>query len=286
MHNFFSNKRLIVLMVALLASLGLISYSIMVRNNDNTPPVIQTIGNDVVGIGGRIVAAPGNWVKGGLNDIHDLLNTYQENRKLEAEVEDLAQTKVRLSTVQRENKALKAQLKLNGTLTDYSQISAAVMLRSPTDWRNIMVINKGSGAGVKKNMPVMAGSGLVGRVVEVNRTNSKVEMLTTDNKAANRFAAQISTSAGNLIEGVITSYKTTSGDLVMSQLNTNKTIKTGDKVITSGLGGSTPKGLLIGTVASVQKDDYGLANTVTVKPAANFADISVVTVIARKIEGE
>lgn len=286
MHNFFSNKHLIVLMVALLLSMGLISYSIMVRNSDDTPPVIQTIGNDVVGIGGRIVAAPGNWVRGGLNDIHDLLDTYSENRKLKAEVEDLAQTKVRLATTQRENKALKAQLKLNGTLTDYTQISAAVMLRSPTDWRNIMVINKGAGAGVKKNMPVMAGSGLIGRVIEVNRTNAKVEMLTTDNKAANRFAAQITTKNGALVEGVITSYKTTSGDLVMSQLNTNKAIQRGDQVITSGLGGATPKGLLIGTVASVQKDDYSLANTVTIKPAANFSDVSVVTVIARTIEGD
>lgn len=284
MQKFFSNKRLIVLMIALLTSIGLISYSIRVRSDDNQPAFIQTLGNDVVGIGARIVSAPGHWLKDGLDDVNDLLNTYSENKRLKAEVEDMAQTKVQAQTLKRENAALKQQLKLNATLTDYSQISASVMLRSPTNWRNIVVINKGKGAGVKKNMPVMAGSGLIGRVIEVNATNAKVEMLSTDDKSANRFAAQIEVSSGDPVSGVITGYQEKTGYLILGQLNTNKNIKKGDKVITSGLGGSTPEGLFIGTVVAVEKDDYGLANTVYLKPAANMNNVSVVTVISRTFQ--
>ena len=286
MQKFFSNKKLIVLMVALLVSVGLMFTSMSVRNNKNTPPLVQQIGNDIVGIGGRIVAAPGNFIKGGLDDVNDLLNTYQENRLLKAQVADLAQTKVTNQTLQSENRALKKQLKLNATLTDYDQVPATVMMRSPSDWRNIVVINKGQGAGVAKGMPVMAGSGLVGRVVEVEKTNAKVEMMTTDNKSADRFAGQITTGEGSIVNGVISSYNAAKNQLVLGQVDTEDSIKKGQKVVTSGLGGSTPKGLLIGTVASVAKDDFGLANTVYVKPAANFNDLSVVTVIDRTIKGE
>lgn len=286
MQKFFSNKKLIVLMVALLVSVGLMFASMAVRNNRNTPPLVQQIGNDIVGIGGRIVAAPANFVKGGLDDVSDLLNTYQENRILKSKVSDLAQTKVTNQTLQAENRALKQQLKLNATLTDYAQIPATVMMRSPSDWRNIVVINKGQGAGVEKNMPVMAGSGLVGRVIEVEKTAAKVEMMTTDNKSADRFAAQITTSNGSIVNGVITSYNAKKNQLVLGQIDTEENIKKGQQVVTSGLGGSTPKGLLIGTVVSVAKDDFGLANTVYVKPAANFNDLSVVTVINRTIKGE
>ncbi|WP_390408261.1 rod shape-determining protein MreC [Lacticaseibacillus jixiensis] len=286
MNKFFSNKKLIVIMIAILCSLGLISYSVVVRDKRTTPPVFQELGNDVVGIGARIVSSPAQWVKGGLDDIDDLINTYSENKRLKAQIEDLAQTKVEAQTLKVENAALKKQLKLDGTLTDYTQINASVMLRSPTDWRNIVVINKGAGAGVKKNMPVLSGSGVVGRVVEVNNTNAKVEMLSTDNKAADHFAAQITLSSGATINGVITGYQAKTGYLIFGQLNTDKAIKKGQKVVTSGLGGATPKGLLLGTVETIKKDDYGLADTVYLKPAANLDDLSVVTVVARTIASQ
>lgn len=286
MQKFFSNKKLIVLMVALLVSMGLLFSSVVVRDNRAAPPLVQQLSNDVMGIAARIVAAPANWIRGGLDDINDLLNTYQENRQLKAQIDDLAQTKVTNQTLKKENAALKKQLKLNATLADYGQISASVMLRSPNDWRNLIVINKGSGAGVKKNMPVMAGSGLIGRVVEVAKTNAKVEMISTDNESADLFAAQINTGDGATVSGVITGYSKKRQQLILGQLNTEENVKKGQKVVTSGLGGSTPKGLFIGTVARVEKDDFGLANTVYVTPAADLDDISVVTVIERTIEGD
>lgn len=283
MNKFFSNKKLIVVMIALLLSLGLVSYSVAVRDKRSTPPVVQQLGNDVVGIGARIVTSPAQWIKGGLDDIDDLIDAYSENKTLKAQIEDLAQTKVQAQTLRRENTALKKQLKLDATLTDYTQINASVMLRSPSDWRNIVVINKGQGAGVKKNMPVMAGSGVVGRVIEVDKTSAKVEILSTDNKAADHFAAQVTTANGATINGVITGYQQKTGYLILGQLNTDKNIKKGQRVVTSGLGGATPKGLLLGTVETIKKDDYGLANTVYLKPAANLDDLSVVTVIARTV---
>lgn len=127
---------------------------------------------------------------------------------------------------------------------------------------------------------------MIGRVVEVNRTSSKVEMLSTANKSSDRIAAAVETKGEKEVNGIITGYDEKTGDLILGELNTDTAIKKGDEVVTSGLGGMTPKGLLIGKVASVKKDDYGLANTVYLDPAANLNDVTVVTVISRTIKGD
>lgn len=284
MQKFFSNKRLIVLMVALLVCVGLVSVSVMVRDKKSTPPVVQQIGNDAVGIVATVTDAPANAINNGLDDIANLMNTYSENERLKSQLDSLAQTKVRNQALQRENKQLKKELKLNATLTDYDTVTAAVKSRSATDWRNMIILDKGSVSGLKKNMPVMSDKGIIGRIVEVNQTNSKVELISTDNNAANRFAAQL-VAHNKTVNGVISGYKTASGELIMGQMSTDVTVPKGTKVYTSGLGGRTPKGLLIGTVTSVKKDDYGLANTVYLKPAGNLNDVSVVSVIRRTIGG-
>lgn len=285
MQKFFSNKRLIVLMVALLVCVGMISASVFVRNKKSTPPVIQQVGNDAVGLVGTLIDTPANAINNGLDDLANLLNTYSENEQLKKQLDDLAQTKVQNQVLKRENKQLKEELELNATLTDYETIDAAVKSRSADNWRSTLIINKGQVAGITKNMPVMSAQGLIGRVVEVNKTNAKVELISTDNDAANRFAAQVNVG-GQTINGVITGYKIATSELIMGQMTTDKTVPKGTKVYTSGLGGLTPKGLLIGTVTGVKKDDYGLANTVYLKPAGNLNDVSVVSVVHRTVEGD
>lgn len=285
MQKFFSNRKLIIVLIAIIISMGLMAFSVSVRNSDKTPPLIQRFGNDVVGVADRIVALPVNGVKNSFSSVSNLINTYEENTKLKAQLDDLAQTKTRANTLKAENKELKKQLNLDNTLTDYTKINAAVLTRSPANWQNNLVINKGSLAGIKKNMPVMAGSGLIGRVVEVNGTNSKVELVTTDNQSANRFAAEVVTANGTA-NGIMTGYDKQSRQLKMGQLNTDAKIKVGDTVQTSGLGGLTPRGLYIGKVSKVKHDNYGLASSLTVKPAVNLDDFTVVTVIKRQLAGD
>lgn len=285
MQKFFSNRKLIIVMIVIIISMGLMAFSVSVRNSEKTPPLVQRFGNDVVGVVDHVVALPANSIKGSFAAVSNLINTYEENGKLKAQLDDLAQTRTRANTLQSENKELKKQLKLDKTLTDYSQLNAAVLTRSPANWQNNLVINKGSLAGVKKNMPVMAGSGLVGRVVEVNGTNSKVELLTTDNQSANRFAAEIITNDGTA-NGIITGYNQATSQIKMGQLNSDAKIKVGDTVQTSGLGGLTPRGLYIGKVAKVKHDDYGLALSVLIKPAVDLDNFSVVTVIERQLVGD
>lgn len=278
MQKFFSNRRLVITVVILVVCFGLMGGSIAMRNRRSTPPLIQQFGNDIAGFADGIVAYPVNAVQGVADSVSGLMNAYTENRKLKQKVSELAQVKVRDQTLAKENKQLKAELKLKNSLTDYSTVSAAVMSRTPSSWQQQLVINKGQTSGIKKNMPVLSGGGLIGRVAEVNKTNSKVELLSDTSESSNRFSIVINGTDGKSVNGIITGYNARTNELIMGQVTSTAKIKKGAKVVTNGMGGITPKGLYVGKVSRIGKDDYGLAKKVYIKPATNFNEINIVTV--------
>lgn len=278
MQKFFSNRRLVITVVILVVCFGLMGGSIAMRNRRSTPPLIQQFGNDIAGFADGIVAYPVNAVQGVADSVSGLMNAYTENRELKQKVSELAQVKVRDQTLAKENKQLKAELKLKNSLTDYSTVSAAVMSRTPSSWQQQLVINKGQTSGIKKNMPVLSGGGLIGRVAEVNKTNSKVELLSDTSESSNRFSIVIDGTDGKSVNGIITGYNARTNELIMGQVTSTARIKKGAKVVTNGMGGVTPKGLYVGKVSRIGKDDYGLAKKVYIKPATNFNEINIVTV--------
>lgn len=278
MQKFFSNRRLVITVVILVVCFGLMGGSIAMRNRRSTPPLIQQFGNDIAGFADGIVAYPVNAVQGVADSVSGLMNAYTENRELKQKVSELAQVKVRDQTLAKENKQLKAELKLKNSLTDYSTVSAAVMSRTPSSWQQQLVINKGQTSGIKKNMPVLSGGGLIGRVAEVNKTNSKVELLSDTSESSNRFSIVINGTDGKSVNGIITGYNARTNELIMGQVTSTAKIKKGAKVVTNGMGGITPKGLYVGKVSRIGKDDYGLAKKVYIKPAMNFNEINIVTV--------
>lgn len=278
MRKFFSNRRLVMIVVGLVVAFGLMGGSVALRKKQATPPIIQQFGNDIVGLADAVVAYPVNTVANWVDDYQSLINTYEENKELKSQIATVAETKVRDQTLEKENKALKAELKMKSSMTDYTLISAAVITRTPSSWQKQVVINKGQSSGIKKNMPVMSGGSLIGRVTEVNKTNSKVELLSDTSESANRFAIQISGKNGKTVNGIITDYKSSTNELIMGQVTSKASITKGTKVYTSGMGGITPKGLYVGKVTRVGKDDYGLAKKVYIKPAADFNDLDIVSV--------
>ncbi|GAK47923.1 rod shape-determining protein MreC [Secundilactobacillus oryzae JCM 18671] len=282
MRRFFSNRRLVIIIVCVIICIALMNLSVVIRNKRSTPPLIQQFGNDIVGFADRVVALPVNGLQGTAEAISGLLNTYQENEKLKSQVEKLTQTQVRDETLSRENKQLKKELSLNSSLTDYSAVTAAVISRTPSSWQSQVIINKGQASGIKKNMPVLSGAGLVGRISEVNKTNSKVELISDNNDSANRFAIQITNGSGQTVNGVISEYDKEANRIVMGNVTSKTKLKKGDKVITSGLGGVTPKGLYVGTVETAGDDDYGLASKVVIKPAGDLSNLNIVTVAVAK----
>ena len=281
MKKFLQNKKLLSAFIIVVVILSVLGGSVSLRNRRNTPLLIQSLGNDVVALGTRIVDVPVGLVSGGLNSVHDILNTQEEDNHLKREVTNLGQTKARNSALEKENRQLKSALKLKDTLSGYTMVNASVISRSPDTWSDLLVINKGSSAGIKKNMAVMCDGGVIGRIVEANAASSKVELLTTTDESANRFSVQADAANGKTVHGIIT--VTSNNYLAFTQVVDSRKLKAGTRVYTSGMGGNSPKGLLIGTVTTTTRDSFGLSDQIRIKPAGDISDPSVVTVIERQV---
>lgn len=282
MKKFLKNKKLLTIFVLVILVLSMLSISVRLRNKRETPFLVQKIGNDTVSIVTRVVNWPINLVSNGVANVEDLFNTQAENDHLKKQIDNLAQTKARNSSLEAENTQLKQALELKKTLTDYTIINGSVIFRAADTWSDLLVIDQGSRAGVKKNMPVMSGKGVIGRVVEVNSTTSKVELITTTDKSTNKFAVEADAANGKKVHGVISVEG--NNQLAFTQVVDGQKLKKGTRVYTSGMGGLSPKGLLIGTVTKTTRDTFGLSDVVEIQPAGNLNDPSVVSVIKRKVE--
>ena len=131
-------------------------------------------------------------------------------------------------------------------------------------------------------MAVMSGGGVIGRLVEVNAASAKVELITTSDKSANRFAVEAQAVNGKKVHGIITVIG--NNTLAFTQAVDGKKLKRGTKIYTSGMGGNSPKGLLVGTIATTTHDTFGLSDLVKITPAGELNDPSVVTIIKRKVD--
>ncbi|AFT81379.1 MULTISPECIES: rod shape-determining protein MreC [Leuconostoc] len=282
MRKIFSSRTVVTIIIAVIVIVGLIAGSNWWAKRTNTPPFIQRFGNDLAGGVSRVIAMPTNAVGRTANSIGNLLDTFSENRDLKSKIDEYAQNKVRLQTIEEENASLKKQLKLQATLTDYKTVSAVTISRSPTTWQSQLVINKGLNSGLKKGMPVLAGAGIIGRISEVNTTNAKVALISDTSEEANRFAITIKGDDGD-VNGIVTNFNREKNQLIMGQVTSDNKIKKGDLVKTSGLGGIIPAGIFVGTVTSVTKDDYGLSKQINIEPAADLGNITTVVVAVSEI---
>lgn len=278
MKNILTSRRLVVAVIVAIVTIGVIVISSRAQNSQKEPSLPTRVVSDASGWVSSVVSSPVKAVSGGYEAVSGLLNTYKENQALTEKVDDLAQVKVQLQTLQAENRALKDQLQIENTLTDYKVVNAVVISRSPSNWQSQLIVNKGSNAGIKKGMSVMGSGGLIGRVSEVNTTNAKVELLSDDSQVADRFAIRVANKDGEVVDGIVTSFNQEKNLIVMGQITSDVALEKGDLVTTSGLGGVTPAGLYVGKVQKISQDDYGLSKKIYIKPATDFNNIPVVSV--------
>lgn len=283
MKNFFQNRKMLAAFGTVAVLAALLGSTVMLRNNLSAPLLIQRLGNDIVSVGSRIVSVPVSWFTDGIDSVKDLQNAADENSHLKNKVAELAQVEARNAALEKENKQLKAAAGIKKTLTGYTTTTASVISRSSDSWSEVLTIDKGKSSGLKKDMAVMSGGGVIGRILEVDAASSKVELITTTDSSANRFAVQATTDTGKVLHGIISVQS--NGTLTFTQASSSSKLKKGTKVYTSGLGGTSPKGLLIGTVAETTKDSFGLSDLIKIKPAGNLSDASVVTVVKRSVAG-
>ncbi|MFW3496866.1 MULTISPECIES: rod shape-determining protein MreC [Aerococcus] len=275
MRRFFENKKLIVLLVSVITSFSMIAYSIF--SQSQMPKPILWV-NDVTAVVGRFVSTPTNAMMRFTDSINDLMNTYEDNQRLKSQISSLEELEAQNEILQSENEELSALLDLQPSLVGKNVIASSVISRSPDTWLDSITIDVGTNSGIEENMSVMTESGLVGHVTEVSATSSKVQLLITENNQMKNVAVSIQTDDG-IVSGILSDYDEKTQELILKQVPNDAKVSEGNTVTTSGLGGVSPEGLIIGEVTSASSDNFGLSQSVKVKPAADFKDIRSVLVI-------
>ena len=218
----------------------------------------------------KVTAATIHGVTSIWQDYVDLRTLREENKRLQFEASTL---KRRLDQLQEQ--ALETQrLQRLLAMRDSSQaefLTARVVGKDATNWFKTILLDCGSREGVRRDQPVLAPNGLVGRVVEVTPTSARVQLLTDPVSAIGGLIQRTRVTgivSGNLGAGARVRYLPLMGDVVV-----------GEEVVTSGMGGVFPKGIPIGRIATVERKSGALFQEATLTPAVDLGRLEEVLIL-------
>ena len=165
---------------------------------------------------------------------------------------------------------------LDQNYADYKKVGAHVTANDSGNWFSSFTIDKGEQDGIKKDMNVMAGTGLVGIVTEVGPNWARVRSIIDD--SSNVSALILSTSDKCIVKGDLTLMN--DGKIRFEQLaNNGSEIKEGEQVVASHISSKYLQGILIGYVSEITTDANNLTRSGYITPAVDFQHLQEVLVI-------
>ena len=271
-------KFIITGIIALIIAI-LIIFSFTLKSNRKLNPVESFFKDSLLYVE-KVVTYPFNFVVNRVNDYNKLKDVKKENDTLKSSIDRITSIESENMELRREIDKLKEELDIDYTLTDYEYLNSTVISRNVGYWYNTITIDKGTYNGVEKDMVVINGKGLIGKVIRTTTFTSDVRLLTTSD-TNNKISVMISNGTYSLY-GLINGYDYNENLLEVEGISNTKDVNVGDYVYTSGLGGIFPSGILIGMVSEITTDSYDLAKIIKVTPSVDFTDINYVSILKRK----
>lgn len=214
-----------------------------------------------------------NKINNNEQEISEINSLKEENKSLREENSKLKESERELEILKSENNKLKDHLNLKNKYGDYTTVPGDVIERTYSNYDKIIVINIGKKDGIDVNMPVISESGLVGHVLSVTDNSAKVQTIVD---TGSTVSATISTAPESiLVKGTINNNQ----QIKATSIPADATILQGDAVITSGLGGIYPKGILIGTIKDIVNTKNQTDRYANIETATNFNTLQTVLVV-------
>lgn len=223
---------------------------------------------------GSAVAAPfgalGNIAQNATASSETLSELKKRNEELTAQVAELSEAQETAERLE----------KLVGLKSTYSLESTAARIIGSTGdaWTDSVIIDKGSASGFEVGMPVCSSGGVIGQIIEVSANTSAVRLITDDQSGVSAMIQ------GSRAQGVLQGQA--DGTLRLEYVVSDAEVATGDIVITSGIGGTFPKGLPLGTVASIDRAPNAVYYTIVVRAASSAESNEEVLVITSVSEDQ
>lgn len=209
----------------------------------------------------------------------NLVGLAERNRDLVERVSRLESSQASFEEQRRENERLRALLELN-SVSELKGVAASVVASEPSGWVKGIVVNKGTSHGVTEGMAVVHPQGVVGQVVSTGPNFSRV-LLMTDHASGVDALVQDGRARG-VVEGL------GSSSCELKYVAKESVVRVGDVVVTSGMDGVFPKGLIIGSVLRVAPETGTLLQRIDLKPAVDFSKLEEVLIVVgdRQQKGE
>ena len=211
------------------------------------------------------------------NDTKTKEQLIAENEALQAQVDELSTQITNIRLQQSELVTLRELYELDQTYADYEKTGAHVIARGTSNWFDTFTIDKGSEDGIKVNMNVIAGSGLVGIVTDVGKNYAVVRAIIDD--TSNVSGMIVSTTDTCIVSGSL-STMTDSNMILFSNLEDSENkVSVGDSVVTSNISDKYLPGILIGYVTEISDDSIQLTKSGKITPVVDFKHLQDVLVI-------
>ena len=199
-----------------------------------------------------------------------LVNVEKENRVLRRKVTELQEENRRMTEVKLANERLKQLLQFREE-TPLSMVGAEVIGQDPSSWFKSVTIDKGEKDGVKKGMAVICPGGIIGQILKTAPDYATVLLITDYNSAVDSIVQR--TRAKAIVEG------RGENRCQLKYLLRTEEVAVGDAIVTSGLGGNFPKGLMVGEVKKVDKKGHGVFQYAELAPSVDMTKLEEVFVI-------
>lgn len=206
------------------------------------------------------------------NDYVWLVDVAEENKELKDRVAKLEAKLVKYDEIAAQNNRLRAMVSMSETLPAYSAIGARVIAISTFPSSQVIRIDAGASDGVGVDDVVLSGAGLVGRITGVTGGYAEVQLLIDSRSSVDAIDKR--TRARGMIKG-----QGVDDVCLVDHVVRTADIKEGDLMLTSGVGGAFPPGLLVGKIVSVSSPKVGVFRKVLMKPSTDFSTLEEVLVI-------
>lgn len=199
-----------------------------------------------------------------------LVGIEEENRNLKKKIDDMKSQLISYQEGYFEAQRLRSLFALKDD-NDFDFVTARVIGRAQVALSQTIMINKGSADGLNAGQPVLAAPGLVGRIIDASWHSAKVLPLIDSNSNVDAIVQR------NRIQGIIRGAG--SRGCVLKYVSKTQDVREGDVIVSSGMGGVFPKGLMIGQVTHVDRQEAGLFLRINVTPAIDFSKVEEVSVV-------
>ena len=214
-----------------------------------------------------------------LSDKADLLTSKEtllaENKELQEKLNDLSYNNKILARENAELDNYRELYKLDKVYPDYPKVAANVIASENSNWFSKFTIDKGSNDGIREDMNVLSGTGLVGIVTEVGPNWATVSSIIDDKNVS---AMILTTFDKCIVSGDLQTVQ--DGLLKFEQLANNENeVAVGEQVVTSNISSKYLQGLLVGYISEVNVDSNNLTRSGYIIPATDFKELQEVLVI-------